>query len=113
LDKLQHLFQSSINKIHFRIPKRRRRESKADNKVFTRKKEGEGGNNSRGYPHNRAIPAHSRKMFPWKASVELFSWKIIGYCHCQSEEEKRATSTGLRGRNTLNQGTGRLGRKGE
>jgi hypothetical protein len=82
-------------------------------KVFTRKKKGGGCDNSRGYSHNRAIPAGARKMLPWKASVELFSWKIIGYCHCQSEEERRATSAGPRERNTLNQKTGRVGKKGE
>jgi hypothetical protein len=69
-------------------------------KVFSRKKKGNGGDNSRGYPYDRAIPAGARKMFPRKASVELFSWKIIGYCHCQSEEEKRANSSGTRERNT-------------
>jgi hypothetical protein len=45
--------------------------------------------------------------------VYLFSWNIIGYCHCQSEEERRATSTGLKERNTLNQGNGRVGKKAE
>jgi hypothetical protein len=82
-------------------------------KVFSRKKKDEGCDNSRGYPHYRAIPAGDRKVLPWKASVELFSWKIIGYCHCQSEEERRATNPGTRERNTLNQGTGSLRRKGE
>jgi hypothetical protein len=43
-------------------------------------------------------------MLPWNASVELISWNIIGYCHCQSEEERRATSTGMRERTHLIKG---------
>jgi hypothetical protein len=80
--------------------------------IFPRKRNGELGDNSRGYPHHRAIPAGARKILPWEASVDLFSWKIISYCHCQSEEEWTATSAGMRERNTLNQGTGRVRRKG-